>query len=134
MALMGLSFNALTLHAQARIFFASKFVPMPAKAREKFFKLRFVFFQIAFRVTSGLPKAAALMAAGITRAGGRNLATFPAAFFTFCDDTPEVDLKKSGGNSGGNKSRLCKRAYDFHRKPLILLVAGAGFEPTTFGL
>ena len=41
---------------------------------------------------------------------------------------------KSGGNSGGNKSRLCKRAYDFHRKPLNFLVAGAGFEPTTFGL
>ena len=27
-----------------------------------------------------------------------------------------------------------KRAYDFHRKPLNLLVAGKGFEPMTFGL
>jgi hypothetical protein len=43
-------------------------------------------------------------------------------------------FKKSGGNSGGNKSLLRKKAYDFHRKPLNFLVAGAGFEPMTFGL
>ena len=39
-----------------------------------------------------------------------------------------------GGNSGGNKINLRKRPYDFHRKALNFLVAGAGFEPTTFGL
>jgi hypothetical protein len=27
-----------------------------------------------------------------------------------------------------------KRGYDFNRNPLILLVAGTGFEPVTFGL
>ena len=27
-----------------------------------------------------------------------------------------------------------KKAYDVYRKPLIFLVAGAGFEPTAFGL
>lgn len=40
----------------------------------------------------------------------------------------------SGGNGGGNKKVKRKSPYDFHRKGLILLVAGKGFEPMTFGL
>jgi hypothetical protein len=38
------------------------------------------------------------------------------------------------GNRSGSYFEEKKKGYDFNRNPLILLVAGTGFEPVTFGL
>ena len=53
---------------------------------------------------------------------------------------PDCDQEKIGmilgslvGITVGKYFLARKRAYDFHRKPLIFLVGNAGFEPAAFG-